>query len=112
MPLRPARAARRGVIGAPVARTAALVGTTAVVAHGVGRRHDATTGATTAETDATTGATAAERGRGSGLTRNWAVSRTSRLPMSVPSMVSDGTCPGGFVECREHLCPGRSGAGA
>jgi hypothetical protein len=38
--LRPARAARRGVIGAPVARTVAVVGTTAVVAHGVGRRHD------------------------------------------------------------------------
>jgi hypothetical protein len=28
------------VIGRPVARTAAVVGTTAVVAHGVGRRHD------------------------------------------------------------------------
>jgi hypothetical protein len=40
MPLRPARAARRGVIGAPVARTAAVVGTAAVVAHGVGRRSD------------------------------------------------------------------------
>lgn len=40
MPLRPARVARRGVIGAPVARTAAVVGTAAVVAHGVGRRHD------------------------------------------------------------------------
>jgi hypothetical protein len=40
MPLRPARAARRGVIGAPVARTAAVVGTAAVVAHGVDRRHD------------------------------------------------------------------------
>jgi predicted amino acid dehydrogenase len=38
--LRPARAARRGVIGAPVARTVAVVGTTGVVAHGVGRRHD------------------------------------------------------------------------
>ena len=36
--LRPARAARRGVIGAPVARTAATVGTVAVVAHGVNRR--------------------------------------------------------------------------
>jgi len=40
MPLRPARAARRGVIGAPVARTAAKVGTVAVVAHGVNRRSD------------------------------------------------------------------------
>ena len=40
MPLRPVRAARRGVIGAPVARTAAVVGTAAVVAHGVNRRHD------------------------------------------------------------------------
>lgn len=40
MPLRPARAARRGVVGAPVARTAAVVGTAAVVAHGVGRRQD------------------------------------------------------------------------
>ena len=40
MPLRPARAARRGVIGAPVARTAAVVGTAAVVAHGVNRRQD------------------------------------------------------------------------
>ena len=32
--------ARRGVIGAPVARTAATVGTVAVAAHGVNRRHD------------------------------------------------------------------------
>jgi hypothetical protein len=40
MPLRPARAARVGVVGAPVARTAAVVGTAAVVAHGVDRRHD------------------------------------------------------------------------
>ena len=40
MPLRAARAGRRGVLGGPVARTAAVVGTTAVVAHGVGRRHD------------------------------------------------------------------------
>ena len=40
MPLRPARAARRGVIGAPVARTAAVVGTAAVVTHGVRRRDD------------------------------------------------------------------------
>ena len=40
MPLRPARAMRRGVVGAPVDRTAATVGTGAVVAHGVGRRRD------------------------------------------------------------------------
>jgi hypothetical protein len=40
MPLRRARAARRGVIGAPVARTAAVVGTAAVVSHGVNRRQD------------------------------------------------------------------------
>jgi hypothetical protein len=32
--------ARRGVIGAPVARTAAVVGTAAVVSHGIGRRQD------------------------------------------------------------------------
>jgi hypothetical protein len=40
MPLRPARVARRGVIGAPVARTAAVVGTAAVVSHGVNLRQD------------------------------------------------------------------------
>ena len=40
MPLRPARAARPGVIGAPVARTAAVVGTATVVHHGVNRRQD------------------------------------------------------------------------
>ena len=40
MPLRPARRMRRGVIGAPVARTAATVGTAAVVVHGVRRRGD------------------------------------------------------------------------
>lgn len=40
MPIRRARAARRGVIGAPVARTAAVVGTAAVVSHGVNRRQD------------------------------------------------------------------------
>ena len=40
VPLRPAHAARRGVIGAPVARTAAVVGTAAVVTHGVRRRGD------------------------------------------------------------------------
>ena len=33
-------AARVGVIGAPVARTAAVVGTAAVVSHGVDRRQD------------------------------------------------------------------------
>lgn len=38
MPLRARRAVRRGVIGAPVARTAAVVGTAAVVSHGVNRR--------------------------------------------------------------------------
>jgi hypothetical protein len=40
MPLRPVRSARRGVVGAPVARTAAVVGTAAVVSHGVNRRQD------------------------------------------------------------------------
>jgi len=40
MPLRPARAGRRGVIGAPVARTAAVAGTAVVAAHGIDRRHD------------------------------------------------------------------------
>jgi hypothetical protein len=40
MPLAAARVARRGVIGRPVARTAAVVGTAAVVAHGVNRRQD------------------------------------------------------------------------
>jgi hypothetical protein len=40
MPLRPMRAARRGVIGGPVVRTAAAVGTTAVAVHGINRRHD------------------------------------------------------------------------
>lgn len=40
MPLRARRAARRGVIGRPVARTAAVVGTAAVVSHGVSRRRD------------------------------------------------------------------------
>ena len=40
MPLRPARVARRGVIGAPVARTAAVVGTAKVVSNGVDRRQD------------------------------------------------------------------------
>ena len=40
MPMAARRVARRGVIGAPVARTAAVVGTAAVVAHGVNRRQD------------------------------------------------------------------------
>lgn len=40
MPLRPARVARRGVIRAPVARTAAVAGTAAVAVHGVNRRQD------------------------------------------------------------------------
>ena len=40
MPLRPARVARRGAIGAPVARTAAVVGTAKVVSNGVNRRQD------------------------------------------------------------------------
>jgi hypothetical protein len=40
MPVRAARVARRGVIGAPVARTAAVVGTAAVVSRGVNRRQD------------------------------------------------------------------------
>ena len=38
--LQPVVSARRGVVGAPVARTAAVVGTAAVVAHGVNRRSD------------------------------------------------------------------------
>ncbi|WP_165384859.1 hypothetical protein [Cryobacterium sp. SO1] len=40
MPIAPRRVGRPGVIGAPVARTAATVGTAAVVAHGVRRRGD------------------------------------------------------------------------
>ena len=40
MPLGPRRVARRGVIGGPVARTAAVVGTAAVVSRGVNRRQD------------------------------------------------------------------------
>ena len=40
MPMAARRMARRGVIGAPVARTAAVVGTAAVVSHGVNRRQD------------------------------------------------------------------------
>jgi AcrR family transcriptional regulator len=49
MPMAARRMARRGVIGAPVARTAAVVGTAAVVSHGIGRRQDATTGGTAAD---------------------------------------------------------------
>ena len=44
MPIRPARAARRGVVGAPVARTAAVVGTAKVVSN---RRHVGRTVGTT-----------------------------------------------------------------
>ena len=40
MPIGRMRRGRRGVVGAPVARTAAVAGSAAVVAHGVGRRHD------------------------------------------------------------------------
>jgi hypothetical protein len=40
MPLARARVARRAVIGHPVARTAAVVGTAAVVSNGVNRRQD------------------------------------------------------------------------
>jgi hypothetical protein len=40
MPIGRRRVGRRGVIGAPVARTAAVVGTAAVVTHGVERRQD------------------------------------------------------------------------
>lgn len=40
MPLRRTRVERRAVIGAPVARTAAVVGTAAVVSRGVDRRED------------------------------------------------------------------------
>ncbi|WP_156109782.1 hypothetical protein [Cryobacterium sp. MLB-32] len=40
MPIARRRVGRPGVVGAPVARTAAAVGTAAVVAHGVRRRGD------------------------------------------------------------------------
>jgi hypothetical protein len=40
MPLGPGRRGRRGVIGGPVTRTAAVVGTAAVVKHGHDRRDD------------------------------------------------------------------------
>lgn len=40
MPLRPARVGRPGVIGGPVTRTAAVVGTVAVTKHRHDRRED------------------------------------------------------------------------
>jgi hypothetical protein len=40
MPLAGGRRGRRGVLGGPVARTAAVVGTAAVVKHGHDRRED------------------------------------------------------------------------
>jgi len=40
MPMRPGRGARRGVVGGPVVRTAAVVGTAKVVSNGVDRRQD------------------------------------------------------------------------
>ena len=40
MPLARGRRGRRGVIGGPVTRTAAVVGTAAVVKHGHDRRDD------------------------------------------------------------------------
>lgn len=40
MPLRPARAFRKGIIGAPVARTTLAAGTTALIVHGIERRRD------------------------------------------------------------------------
>ena len=40
MPLMRARVGRPGVVGRPVARTAAVVGTAAEVAHGDNRRQD------------------------------------------------------------------------
>lgn len=40
MPLARGRVGRRGVIGGPVARTTAVVGTAAVVGHRHGRRED------------------------------------------------------------------------
>ena len=40
MPMMRARVGRPGVVGAPVARTAAVVGTAKVVSHGVDRRQD------------------------------------------------------------------------
>ncbi len=44
MPLRPSRAARRGVVRAPVARAVVTAGTAAAVAAGVNRLHDRRTG--------------------------------------------------------------------
>jgi len=75
--LRPARAARRGVIGAPVARTAAVVGqqpSSRTVSTGAMTAER--TDATTEETDATTGATAAKRRSESRRTSNEAVAST------------------------------------
>jgi len=40
MPLRPGRVGRPGVVGGPVRRTVAVVGTAAVVKHGHDRRSD------------------------------------------------------------------------
>lgn len=40
MPLRPARVGRVGVVGGPVVRTAAVVGTAKVVSNGIDRRQD------------------------------------------------------------------------
>jgi hypothetical protein len=40
MPLGPGRVGRVGVVGAPVARTVAVVGTAKVVSNGVDRRQD------------------------------------------------------------------------
>ena len=40
MPLARARAGWRGLIGSPVARTTAIIGTAAVVSHPHGRRED------------------------------------------------------------------------
>ena len=67
MPLGRGRVGRRGVIGRPVARTAAVVGGAAVVAHGVGRRRDRREIAgTTVATDGTIAGTAARTGASSG----------------------------------------------
>jgi hypothetical protein len=95
MPLAARRMGRAGVIGPrPVARTAATVGTVAVVAHGstgvqIGEKTDVTTGAT-GETTVGTGAepTSAraaldcDRDRAAGSTRRWRSSRSSGAPLS------------------------------